>query len=290
VRGDRLGLGPGAGRAQQGEAVVDFGPLRPWRAEPDRQVEEKGAEGVAEVGLGHGFIRRPEPFTQVPQQPPPSRKRCASLFVGEGDRRLGLRRQRGEELELVLGQVVEAVEEDGSVAPEGAVAAQLGDRLAGDPVGVDAAGLTAHLLVAAVEGGDVGEVGRALQRRRARLDLLRLHARCLQLAEQALQSAGKARAPRRSLQRPQPPALPGDRHRDGPQPLRGREVGARGGARHRRDGAEETAEGHHRAAQLRAAAAELALESEDVVDGRHDQNRVAIEGGGEGAADDAGAA
>ena len=95
-------------------------------------------------------------------------QRRASLLVREGDRHLGQVGEGGEELELVLGQVVEAVEEDRALAPEGAVAAQLGDRLAGDAVGVAAAGPPPHLLVAAVEGGEVAEVGGAFEGRGAR--------------------------------------------------------------------------------------------------------------------------
>src|SRR4029077_7912682 len=109
----------------------------------------------------------------------PRLQRRAPFLIWEGNRHLAPLGQRRDQRELVLGQVVEAVEEDRAVAPEGAVAAQLRDRLAGDAVGVGAAAAPTHLLVAAVEGGEVAEVGGALQGRGAGLDRFRLDPRRL---------------------------------------------------------------------------------------------------------------
>ena len=117
MRGDRLGLGAGAGRAQQGEAAVGFGPLRPRGAEADREVEEQRAEGVAGVRLGQALLRHVK-LAQPRQQPPPRRQRRASLLIRERHRHLGPRGEPGDQRELVLGQVVEAVEEDRPRAPE----------------------------------------------------------------------------------------------------------------------------------------------------------------------------
>ena len=142
-----------------------------------------------------------------------------------------------------------------------------------------AAAAPPHLLVAAVEGGEVAEVGGALQGRRARLDLLRLDPGRLQLVEQPLQGARRSGAGRRSAA-----AAPAARAARAIATATARsrwaaESSAPGGA----PAAVATvrkraAEGHRRAAQQGAGtAAELALEGEDVVDGRHDQDRVALE-------------
>ena len=245
-------------------------------------MEEQRAVGVARVRLGRHLRRRPDPLAQAAEQPAARRQRRAPLFVGERDGHLGPLGERGDQLELVLGQVVEAVEEDRPRAPEGAVAAQLGDRLAGDAVGVAAAAPASHLLVAAVEGGEVAEVGGALERRGARLDLVGLDPRRLQLVEQPLQRARRSRA------------RPAER-RSGPRPPR-RDSIATAIAR-RRWAAESSAPAARPAAvatvRKRApkviaeppsrapVGAELALEVEDVVDGRHDEDRVALEGGPE---------
>ena len=155
--------------------------------------------------------------------------------------------------------------------------AQQGDRLAGDPGGVEPAAALAGRLVAGEEGGDVGEVGGALERAGARLDLARADPGRLQLVEQAGEGGGEA-GPRR------PSGAAARAAAAAPRPRPRRSAGAAGGedgagraARGGGDLAEEGAEGEHRAAQRGARPAELALEGEDVVDGRQDQHRVALE-------------
>ncbi len=140
--GDRLGLGPGSGRAQQGEAVVRLRPRRPRRRRRSAaRWKSSGLSVLPGSASVCDLLRRLRAApAAAPAAAPRACQRRAALLVREGDGHLGLRGEGGDELELVLGQVVEAVEEDRPVAPEGAVAAQLGDRLAGDPVGVGAAG------------------------------------------------------------------------------------------------------------------------------------------------------
>ncbi len=162
------------------------------------------------------------------------------------------------------------------------------DCLAGDAVGVDPAGPPAHLGVGAEEGGDVAEVGGALEGAGAGLDRLGVDTGRLQLVEQPYEGAGEAGPRGRSSQRAEPRQPSIDRDRDRPQPLGGGELGARRHPARGGDGAEQRPEGHRRAAQRRPRRAELALEGEDVVDGGHDQNRIALERGHEPAPDESG--
>ena len=226
-----------------------------------------------------GLLGGADPLAQLAEQPRARRQRRVALLVGERDRHLGQRRQRLDQVELVRGEVVEAVEEDRPLAPEGAVAAQQLDRLAGDPVGVDPAAALARLGVAGEEGGEVAEVGGALEGRRRSP-----RPRCGPTPAACSSSSrrSKARAkPGRAAERRSGPSRPRRRARPRPRSPAAAAAGessAPGGAPPRgRDGAEERPEGHRRAAQRRALRAELALEGEDVVDGGHDQDRVALE-------------
>ena len=207
------------------------------------------------------------------------------FVYGEGDGHLAQPGQRPDQPELVLGQVVEAVEEDRPGTPEGAVAAQLGDRLAGDPVGVGAAAALPDLAVAPVEGGDVAEVGGALEGGGARLDLLGLDPRRLQLVEQAPERGGEAGTAGGAAQGAEALAAGLDRDRDRPPALGGGELGSGRRPARRGDGAEEGAEGHHRAAEDGAPRDQLALAVEDVVGGGEDEDGVAVEALPEGGQD-----
>ena len=195
---DRFRLAPGPGRAQQGQALVRLARLRPRRAEFAGELEEQGTVGVAAVGRGRRLLGDPDSLPQLAQQPRPCRQRRVPLFVGKGDGYLGQRRQRRDQVELVRREVVEPVEEERAPAPEGAVAPQRRDRLAGDPVGVDPAAALAGLGVAGEEGGEVAEVGGALEGRGAGRDRVGLDPGRLQLVEQPLEGARRSPAARQS--------------------------------------------------------------------------------------------
>ena len=173
--------------------------------------------GSASVRVSAGD---PDPVAQLLQQRRAGGQRHAALLVWQRHRHLGDPREGLDQLELVRGQVVEPVEEDRPPPPELAGAAQQRDRLAGDPVRVDPAEPLPRLLVAREQGGEVAQVGGALQRPGSGLDRLGPQPGRLQLVEQALEGDREAGARGRAPQRPQPlpPLL--DRDRDGPAPLR----------------------------------------------------------------------
>ena len=110
---DRLGLAALARRAQEDEAVVGRHPLRLGGPEPALEVEEErrlrgvlGVRvellGVVDADLGEALEQRSRPLLEhrVPR------------LVGEGDGDLGDGGERPDQVELVAGQVVEAVDED----------------------------------------------------------------------------------------------------------------------------------------------------------------------------------
>ena len=155
-------------------------------------MEEQGALRVRRLGLDRRLLDRADPFAQLAKQARPCRQRRVPRLEGQ---RHGHLRQPGQgrhQLELVWRQVVEPIEEDGAIAPEGAVAAQQRDCLAGDPVRVDSAAVLADLGVAGKEGGDVAEVGRSLQGRGTGLDGVGADSGRLQLVQQAVEGAGEA--------------------------------------------------------------------------------------------------
>ena len=224
-----------------------------------------------------------------------SKRRVARLerrvprLVGQRHGDVGGRGQPTDQVQLISRQVVEPVEED-RPAPELALGPEQLDGVAGDAVGVDRFEPVAHPRVAGEEGGDVAKVGRALERAGSRFHVRRLETRALQLVEQPLEGEWEAGPQGRAAQRPQLRAPLGHRGGDGAEALRRGQERARGGAPRRGHGPEQAAEGHHVGSEHRPVRAELLLEGIDVVEGRHDEDRIAIEHGDQATPDAAGAA
>ena len=225
------------------------------------------------------------------QQGRPGREREVAVLVGKGDGDLGRRREGTDQVELVRGEVVEPIEEDRPAAPEGG---GLGSA-AGSPRGRCRSCRPSR-------GGRGPRRSRRRERRRRR-------GRPTPRGFPPLLRRRRARARR-----------PGGRRADARRPAGSRAVPAErpSGPRARRrsaiaaeiaprrwagvssapggapaavgDGVEEAAEGHHRGAEDRALLAELALEAVDVVDGRDDQHRIALQDVDQRAPDEAGAA
>ena len=289
---DRLRLAPRAGRAQQGQAVVGRHAARASGApKPRARWKSRALAVFAGVRLGDGLLADADPLAQLAEQAGAGGERRVARPRRGARRHLGLRRQRLDQLELVGGEVVEAVEEERPVAPEAAVAAQQRDRLAGDPVGVDPAA-----------------AARAPRRSRRRAWRCRRGRRS---------PPASRRSPRPPPGRPRPPAArragrskarakPGRRaeRRSGPSRSRARSI-ATVTARSRWAG-ESSAPGGDPAAVATArkrapkvvtvppsaapARAELALEGEDVVDGWARPAAGRAPGGGEAAPDQPAAA
>ena len=289
LRRDRLGLAALPGRAQEDEALVRRALHRLARAEPALEVEEERRLGVG--GVGRGLLHRVEPdlLERSEQRRVPLLEHPVAALERQRYGHLDRRHQRSDQVQLVARQVVEPVEEDGS-PPEAGVGAQQLDRLARDDVGIHGPEPVAHPRVAGEEGGDVAHIGRPLERARRRFDVRRLEARTLQLVEQACQRRGEAGVPAGAAQRthPFPPVVRGSR--DGAEPLRRREdpAGRRAAAGCHR--VEQAVEGHHVGAEDGPVCAELPLEGVDVVAGRDDEDRVALEHRDQPAPDAAGAA
>ena len=122
--------------------------------------------GSASVcGLGRAT---PISLAQLVEQRRAGRQRRVALLEGQLPRSPRCSSARAStSSNWLCGQVVEPVEEDRPLAPEvAAVSPQQVDRLAGDPVGVDPAEPVAVRGVAGEQGGEVAEVGGALERRR----------------------------------------------------------------------------------------------------------------------------
>ena len=108
-------------------------------AEAALEVEEERASRVAGVGLGPRSPSATPILAQALEQRGAGRSRAGvPLLVRQRDGDLGGRGERADQVELVAGQVVEAVDEDRPAPPGGAPGAEQGDRPAGDGVRVDA--------------------------------------------------------------------------------------------------------------------------------------------------------
>ena len=204
-------------------------------------------------------------------------KRRTVLLVGKGDGDLGRLAQRRQQAPLIAGRLAGLVEEDGSSAPGVRRRPQRLDRRHGEPVRVAHPKLVAQLGVGGEQRRQVAEVGGGLERLRPRLQRRRLEAGGLQLVEQPLEGDREARPGGGAPQRSQPAVPRRDPGRDGGEALCRRQLAP--GRRPARPGdlAEQVGEGQRRAAERRAVGAEAALEAEDVVEGRQDQHRIAVE-------------
>ncbi len=108
--GDRLGLGAAAGGAQQGQVGGLGERLRRERREAEAAGErvELGALGVPRVGVEADLLDRLE-RAQSSQQLPAGRQRLVAVLEGDRDGHLGVGGERGDEVELGRGEVVEPV-------------------------------------------------------------------------------------------------------------------------------------------------------------------------------------
>ena len=108
--GDRLGLGAGAGRAQQGQVGALGERLRRERREAEAADErvELGALGVRRVGVEADLLDRLE-RAQLSQQPAARGQRLVAVLEGDRDGHLGVGGERGDEVELRRGEVVEPI-------------------------------------------------------------------------------------------------------------------------------------------------------------------------------------
>ena len=213
-------------------------------AEPALEVEEEGGVGVARIGLGHDPRVDAHLLQRLQQGSGALLERLVASLVGDRDDHLGARPQRPDQIELIRGHVVEPVEED-RPSPEGAVALEQLDRLACYPMPVHRAQVVADPRVGREQGGDVAEVGGALQGAGQRFDVGGAAAGRLQLLEKALECDREAGLLRGAAQRSEPGALGGDRGGHGTEALGAGQLGAGGRAAGGGDGREEAGEGHH---------------------------------------------
>ena len=80
-------------------------------------MEEDGARGVGAVGLELLGDAAAELVAQLREQLRARAERGAVGLVGDRDGDVAAPRERGDQLELLRGEVVEAVEQDGPAAP-----------------------------------------------------------------------------------------------------------------------------------------------------------------------------
>ena len=152
----------------------------------------------ASVGLLHAA----ELVAQPRQQRGPGRKRLPVLVV-DGDRDGAGAHQRGHQLELLLGQVVEPVEEHWAGAPSLRSLAQADRDFAKGGMGIVAPGRVPSVHVGVIEAGELGLIRAVLQLRCRARQRARGEQGRLELADQTLESGGEPSSRRGAAERSQ---------------------------------------------------------------------------------------
>ena len=207
-------------------------------------------------------------------------ERHATALVGERDHHVGPgdAGQRLERVELERREVVEAVDEHRRIAPRRRVAPQRVERAPGEELGIDEPGVLEPLPVARVDRRHLARVGGARAVARPVAQGLReargLHHRALELSNQAHGGPHKPGPPRGALERLKVERADCLLHDQLALHIRGQaraEPGPRG------DLLEQPLEAHDPRAEHRAAVGQLALGVLDVLERRHDQDRLLVE-------------
>jgi len=113
---DRFGLAALAAAFEHRDPIVGLDAGRAGLEQVSVQVAQGGALRIPVVEGELALLRATELVAQPRQQRGPGRQRLAVLVV-DGDRHLAGAGQRGHQLELLLGQVVEPVQEHRAGAP-----------------------------------------------------------------------------------------------------------------------------------------------------------------------------
>ena len=246
------------------------------------EVVQRVARG-SRVMIAHGrqLLRRPgSQRRQLLEHSRHRLERHAAALVGERDHRVGPgdAGQRLERVELERREVVEAVDEHRRIAPRRRVAPERVERAPGEELGIGEPGIFEPLPVARVDRRDLARVGGARAVARPVAQGLReargLHHRALELSNQAHGGAYEPGPPRRAPERLEIERADSLLHDQLALHIRGQaraEPGSRG------DLLEQPLEAHDPRAEHRAAVGQLALGVLDVLERRHDQDRLLVE-------------
>ena len=238
---------------------------------PEGVIGSRRRVGV-ELALGGDQIRGDE----VPQLTEELRPRCEGrpVLVGDRDRHLGDRRKRADHLELLSGQLVEAVDDDGPLRPRISCGPQAGRDLArlrvpvGDP---DRAGEPLAL------GEERGQLALVLAARlREVRERGRVHVGRLHLLLEVCEGGSEARPLRRAPEHGEIHAA--RRLARDPHGLRAGRSRAPGELERPRYLADEAAERDHGPTHQDPVGGELPLEELGVVSGRDDQEWIVRQG------------
>src|SRR6266511_3115576 len=266
-----------SGALQQGDAVVwlDSGSAR--LEEVLIEVPQRGARRVALVerklrdGLG------PRLIPQDGEELGPGREGLAVRVV-HGHHDVAGTRQRGDQLELLLGEIVESVEEHRPRAPRRRPFPKAADGLAGCGMLVVSPGCVPSSLIGRVEAGQLQLVASVVQQLGRVRQLVGTDQGALELTDEAIEGRGEASPGCGRAQRSQLGFTGGGAHQC--QALCGRQPGPERGAGRRGNLVAQPSKRLDRGAQHGAATgAELPLEARGVVGRGHDQYRVLAEEG-----------
>ncbi len=286
---DRFRLGQLSCRGEQGEPAVvgdrlrlDLGGL----AEAALELEQRPARGEPGVGLELRDLDAVD-IAELGEEAAPRRRQHLAVLPGKGDRHLGAAPELADQLQLLNGEVVEAVEENGPSTPGLGPGAQRGGGRGCQRVIVVAAELVADLQTGLVERRDLELIRTRLGGPLAKGE--RIDRGRLKLGDQLVEGGGEAGASGGGGE--QPKLRPGDRLSGKAPPLGDAQRRTRRGVGRSRDQGEEPVEGDDRGADHGLAPrGQLALEALDVVHRGHDEHRVAASGSPEALQDRAGAA
>jgi hypothetical protein len=277
LTGHGLRLGSLARALEEGKAAVGLDGAICEREQPPVELPQRGAGRVGRVERKTVGDHRAQLVAKLGEE---LRSRSESIVVlvvdRDGDR--ARRAEGAQHVELLLGQVVESVNQDRARAPGPAAIAHASRHRGRSRVGVVAAGGAPALDVAGIEDRELGLVFAALDLTRRPRELIGPQERRLELPQQALEGRREARLARRGGEQAEV-GVPHGRANEC-KSLRVRQEGSHGRARRRRDLVAQPMERADRSAEQRPVpAAELALEPGGVIGRGHDQHGLPIENG-----------
>ena len=285
---DRLRLAPLAGALQKRDPVVRSDPRRPGLEQDLVELAKRGAFGVLAVEGKLAFHGPVQLVTQSGHQPGPGRERFTILVV-DGDRDLAGARERCQQLQLLLRQVVEAVDQHRPVAPGGGPVAQAGRNAARGGVRVVSFRRHPPLHVRCVKARQLLLMAAAFELGGGAGKLIGFHQRRLELADQPLEH-GREPWPRGGAAQQRQLGVT-NRIADQGEPLCRGQEGTNPRAGRGSDLVDQVAKGPDRGPNHGATLpAQLPLEPVGVVERGNHQDRIAVQRGLEARADLPGAA
>ncbi len=161
---DGLGLAALAAAFEHRDPIVGLHAGGACLEQVSVEVAQRGALRVAVVEGKLALLHAAELVAKPRQQHGPGSERLAVLVV-DGDRDRAGAGQRRQQLELLLGQVVEPVQKHRTGAPGARSLEQAGRDLAKGGMGIVAAGSVPHADVGLIQPGELGLVGAILELR-----------------------------------------------------------------------------------------------------------------------------